>query len=541
MVGFLLGMWLVAACAQGNETPPTQTATAGASSTPTETKTPTPTSTPQPHSAPIHFGPDLEDFPNGVNPITGLRVEDPSWLPLPAVLVSVSNMPFTARPQAGLSFASWVFEFYIGKGATRFMAVFYGGAPRIIPSVGGGCETRDEIFQPANEWIGNRVWLDENANGIQDDWEAGVPGVCIRLMDGNSRTVLGEARTDSNGYYAFDRQNGDVILQFVKPESYEFTQANAGDEDHDSDADAVTGETLPFNVNSTASFFDAGLILTMPPSPTPTVSVTGTPPNWFIPQEPYIGPIRSGRLTYNKIGAMFPHSCLVYASAAWDIGEMLNGCEIVHGVDASTPNSALLTVTRLRELAEENAAGTPVNYSGNIFSDDVPAGGKPAAQIHVYYHAYSQSLWKYDPISKSYLRWMDLANGSGTFLPAADRLTERQLAFENIIVLYADHNRYRHNQFEIDLGNGQAGFAQLFRDGQMFPIRWTTRSREWEKQTGLLRPIHFLDSHNQPIALHPGQTWIHLVTSYSFLEDKNDGNWLVRFVQPIDPRDTPVP
>lgn len=544
VVVFLFLMSFLVSCGGGREiqTPPTETMTPRISSTPTETQTPAPTATPQPHSASLHFGPDLEDFPPGVNPLTGLAVEDPSWLTLPAVLVSVSNMPFTARPQAGLSFASWIFEFYIGEGATRFMAVFYGGAPRIIPNVSGGCETRSETVRPRGDWFGNRVWLDENANGVQDDWEAGVGGVCVRLLDGNSRTVLGEARTDSNGYFGFDRQSGKVILQFVKPESYEFTQADIGDEDHDSDADPTTGETRSFFSDSSASFWDAGLILSERPYPTPTIATTGTPPNWFIPQEAYIGPIRSGRLTYNQIGAMFANSCLVYASAAWDIGEMLDGCEIIYGVDASTPNSALLTVTRLRELAEESfVARQPANYSGNIFSDEPPAGGKPAGDIHVYYHAYTQAAWKYDPISKNYLRWTDLADGTGTLIPHTDRLTGRQLAFANVIVLFADHERYRHNQLEINLEYGRGGFGQLFRDGQIFPIRWTTRSREWEKQTGLRRPIYFWDSNNQPIALRPGQTWIHLVTPFSFAEDKQDGRWLVRFVPPIDPPDTPAP
>lgn len=537
VIVLLLSSVLLASCiGEGTETPIAETATATVSATTAFTQTPAPTSTPQPRSQSIAFGPDIENFLSNVNPLTGLQVQDPSWLDLPAVLVSVSNMPVTARPQAGLSFTSWVFEFYIGEGATRFMSVFYGGAPRHIPNVSGGCES--EFTRPKADWVGNRVWLDENANGVQDDWEVGVSGVCVRLLDGTSREVLQEAGTDSNGYFWFERPNNAAIIQFVKPESYEFTQANIGDEDHDSDANPDTGETNMFTADADASFFDAGLILTSEPSPTPTVAVTGTPPNWYIPQEAYIGPIRSGRLTYNKIGAMFWNSCLVYASAAWDIGEMLNGCEIIYGVDSSTPNSALLTASHLRELAERNSVpGKPVNYSGNLFSDDAPANGKPALDINVYYHAYTQAAWKYDPVSKSYLRWTDLADGTGTLLPHTDRLTGRQLAFENIIVLFADHNRYRHNQFEIDLGSGQAGFAYLFRDGQVYKIRWTTRNRAWEKQTGLPRPIYFLDEQNNPISLHPGQTWIHLMTQFSYVEDKGDGNWLARFVQPSDPED----
>jgi len=537
VIVLILSSVLFASCmSEQTGTPVVETATATVSATPAFTQTPAPTSTPQPRSQPIAFGPNREDFPAGVNPLTGLKVEDPSWLDLPAVLVSVSNMPVTARPQAGLSFTSWVFEFYIGEGATRFMSVFYGGAPRHIPNVNGGCES--EFTRPTSDWVGDRVWLDENANGAQDDWEVGVPGVCVRLMDGTSREVLQEAGTDSNGYFWFERPNGEAIIQFVKPESYEFTQANIGDEDHDSDANLDTGETNIFTADVSASFFDAGLILTSEPSPTPTISVTGTPPNWFIPQEAYIGPIRSGRLTYNKIGAMFWNSCLVYASAAWDIGEMLNRCEIIYGVDSSTPNSALLTASYLRELAERNAVpGKPVNYSGNLFSDAIPANGKPALDVNVYYHAYTQAAWKYDPVSESYLRWTDLADGTGALLPHTDRLTGRQLAFENVIVLFANHNRYRHNQFEIDLGSGQAGFAYLFRDGQIFKIRWTTLNRAWEKETGLPRPIYFLDEQNNPISLHPGQTWIHLMTQFSYVEDEGDGNWLARFVQPSDPQD----
>jgi len=115
------------------------------------------------------------------------------------------------------------------------------------------------------------------------------------------------------------------------------------------------------------------------------------------------------------------------------------------------------------------------------------------------------------------------------------------LAFENVIVLFADYSRYRHNQFEIMLGAGQKGLAYLFRDGQAFRIQWSTLNRDWEKETGLLRPIYFVDSHNNQIPLHPGRTWIHLVTPFSGLNDDGNGNWSVKFVQPIDPLDTPTP
>jgi len=539
---FLFSAFVVSCGISGTTEPkPTPSKSEFGTATSAPTLTPTQTATPQPHRSPIQLGPNQEDFPHGVNPLTGLEVHDPSLLDFPAVLVSISNMPVTARPQAGPAFAPWVFEFYIGEGSTRFMGVFYGDHLREIPNVTGGCEVRDEIIHPQDEWIGNRVWLDENENGRQESWETGVGGVCIRLLDGISRKIRGEAATDSNGYFAFENPHIDSIIQIVKADSYQFTIQDVGDEDHDSDVDA-NGETEIFRADSTASFFDAGLILNEIPTATASPVVTGTPPNWFFPFEPYIGPVRSGRLTYNQIGGMFPNSCLVYASAAEDIGEQLDGCEIVFGKDRATPNSALLTLTRLRDLAKENLnSNQPVNYSGNVFSDSIPEAGRVANVIDVFYNSFTQSGWQYDPISGSYLRWTDKADQTGELFPATDRLTGRQMAFENVVVLFAEHERFRHNQFEILLGAGQKGLAYLFRDGQAFRIQWSTLNREWEKETGLLRPFYFVDSYNNPIPLHSGRTWIHLVTPYSGLSETNPGEWLVEFVQPLDPKDTPVP
>jgi hypothetical protein len=526
-------LFLFTACSNPQNIQPTTTETRAPTTITTFTPIPSTTSTPQPRLSPINYGPELEDFPDGVNPLTGRAVEDASLLDFPAVLVSISNMPVSARPQAGPGFAPWIFELFIGEGTTRFLGVFYGDAPRVIPNVEGGCKVRAEIMHPKGDWIGNRVWLDENENGQQDVWEAGVGGVCVNLLNAVGREVLAETSTDSNGYYAFDRPEGEFIIQFIKPDAYDFTQQDVNDEDHDSDADITTGETQAIQTNSTASFWDAGLTFVERPPATARPVVTGTPPNWYIPSEPYIGPIRSGRLTYNQIGKMFPNSCLVYASAATDIGERLDKCEIVFGVDRTTPNSALLTVTRLHELAEESLNSIqPVNYSGNYFSDSLPDGGETANTINIYYHLYSQAGWQYDPIANSYLRYTDRADATGELIPATERLTGRQLAFENVIIVFAEHGIFRPNQFEIDLSQGQKRPAYLFRDGKAFKIYWSTANRDWEKTTGLLRPLHFVGTQDNLIPLHPGRTWIHLVTPFSSVTSREDGQWLVSFVQP---------
>src|SRR5512139_2370045 len=138
-------------------------------------------------------------IPDAYNPLTGLAVADPSLLKLPALLVSISHFPVDARPQAGLSFAPYVFEIYITEGATRFLTAFYGQFPAPEIPVTGNCEVRRERFTQTGLILGNQVWNDENKNGIHEAWETGIGGVCVNLYDAN-RQLLQQTTTDTNGY-----------------------------------------------------------------------------------------------------------------------------------------------------------------------------------------------------------------------------------------------------------------------------------------------------------------------------------------------------
>jgi len=89
-----------------------------------------------------------------LNPLTGLPVRNPENLALPPALVSVTNFPSTARPQAGLSFSPLVFEIFIGDGMTRFLALFYGDYPQAVnPDQAGGAseDMAEGVPQPTAE------------------------------------------------------------------------------------------------------------------------------------------------------------------------------------------------------------------------------------------------------------------------------------------------------------------------------------------------------------------------------------------------------
>lgn len=457
--------------------------------------------------------------PPSFNPLTGLPVADPSLLDLPALLISISHFPVTARPQAGLSFAPWVFEVYITEGATRFLTTFYGSFPEPETTVNGDCPVRGEPIQQTSNIIGNRVWLDTNSNHLQDAWERGVGGVCVTLYDA-SGTPLAQTSTDSNGYYGFNVEAGRYILVFQKPAWMEFVQKDAGDENQDSDADPATGQAEAFDVSASLLHVDAGLILTSNPFPASELAL------------PKVGPIRSGRLVYADIAAFFPDSCLIYAFASPEILVELPQCFFVtHDIDGG---GYMLETNELRQLAQDRKNGT-VDYSSNTFDEVPPEGGVTASRLHVYIAYLNQSAWSYDAASESYWRFVDNADPdtAGIVHPEVDRLTNRQLQFENVVILFAKHDVVSPTNLDIHLEENNTGYALLFRDGKMHEITWSTQLSREEIQMERHKPIKFMSVDGTSLVpLKPGHTWILVVTPETPVTEKRSGEWLLEFHQP---------
>jgi hypothetical protein len=98
--------------------------------------------------------------------------------------------------------------------------------------------------------IGDYVWNDLNANGIQDDGEPGIAGVTIELYD-DQGTLL-NTTTDTNGYYLFeDLPAGNYTVKVADSnfegggvlEDWSTSPANQGSNDElDSDGDETSHE-----------------------------------------------------------------------------------------------------------------------------------------------------------------------------------------------------------------------------------------------------------------------------------------------------------
>lgn len=68
------------------------------------------------------------------------------------------------------------------------------------------------ICDPAPVEIGNRVWYDDNRNGIQDVYEPGIDGLTIRLYDGN--TLVASTTSSNGGHWYFNNANVPGGLKF---------------------------------------------------------------------------------------------------------------------------------------------------------------------------------------------------------------------------------------------------------------------------------------------------------------------------------------
>ncbi len=112
--------------------------------------------------------------------------------------------------------------------------------------------------------IGDLVWEDTNADGIQDVGELGIPNVTVVLFDVNN-TPIYTTTTDTNGNYIFEfLPPGDYYVQIIPPAGYDISPQDvvtAPDANSDSDIDPTTGETVmtTLDPDETDLTWDAGL------------------------------------------------------------------------------------------------------------------------------------------------------------------------------------------------------------------------------------------------------------------------------------------
>lgn len=109
--------------------------------------------------------------------------------------------------------------------------------------------------------IGDFVWQDSDADGIQDAGEPGLGNVIVRLLDENN-VQIAFTLSAANGSFGFANvAPGTYSLKFEAPFGFLRTTSKVGGDDNvDSDANEITGLVGPFIVqeNVVIDYLDAG-------------------------------------------------------------------------------------------------------------------------------------------------------------------------------------------------------------------------------------------------------------------------------------------
>lgn len=259
-----------------------------------------------------------------------------------------------------------------------------------------------------------------------------------------------------------------------------------------------------------------------------------------------VGPVRSGRYFDEHVTRMYrafyvfkyadPREYTYFKSG--DLGKYL----VVPGFGQCPPffngkrpiedyNNVYFDMTKWDTCAAQRGQdNSPQTLRSGFFSESLPAGGVVVDHIYTRYSADDYNYWEYDPSSGRYLRYQETNdtrdNKPETYAPLMDGLTGRQIAADNVIVLYVSHTFANENEqqdevYHINLVD--SGNAFVFRNGFAFPAHWV--------RTDINEPLYISDVSGAPIYMKPGQTFYQVIGETS--TDWSDGtDWHFEFHTP---------
>jgi hypothetical protein len=255
----------------------------------------------------------------------------------------------------------------------------------------------------------------------------------------------------------------------------------------------------------------------------------------------WVGPVRSGRYFDEHIQRMY-HAYLVFKFADPRVESHLETTSdvapflVVPSVGSCPPfrlmesreievyNNSYFNTNLWQDCVSKNGLENERQSIRNgFFSEGIMASGLPGTEMFTYYSVDSYHHWSYDPETKQYLRYQEVADirndKADSYEPLMDSVTSTQVHASNIVFLLAHHtfsNTFDEEDevYQIDLTD--SGEAYVFRDGIGIPARWVRTNPD--------QPLLLTTVGGAPIYLRPGISFYEVLGSASYV-DQDAGEW----------------
>jgi len=252
-----------------------------------------------------------------------------------------------------------------------------------------------------------------------------------------------------------------------------------------------------------------------------------------------IGPVRSGRFVDAQLVSLY-QGLLAYGDADPQVDQVLVDVlgdrtlafselpcppmcgQATHSATGVFANSGAMTDYAV-SIGVDN---TTPDLRGMFFQEKRLDGNAKGESLRVVYADFSIMEWHYHPETSKYRLWEEMDTATGLdLLPMTDRNNGRAVAFDNLIVMYAEYIEYAPSLHDIVVQNVvTAQPALFFRDGVLTYGTWRTPDPE--------RPIIFETYEGDTMPLKPGQTWIVIVGLNSNTAQSAGGEWEIEFGLP---------
>ena len=209
-----------------------------------------------------------------------------------------------------------------------------------------------------------------------------------------------------------------------------------------------------------------------------------------------------------------------------------DNCPPLCRIGESRDYNNLFTDTALMSqyITERGTSNGPQDVDGLRFEEKtyVVSGGGGANRVAIRFSVESYNRWEYDPISQQYLRFQEsqsLAEGQEAYLPLFDSLSGKQVAADNLIILFVKTDYYfRSHSTEIfDIQLEGEGEAYALRQGKIFRINWQRQGRD------AVLVLKF--ANGTPYPLRPGNIWFEVMGATTYYERAGD-EWKFTFSFP---------